>query len=136
MIKKCRIYTRTAIADQDISAELKNAEDFLAAQPNTWISTHYHDNGYSGLNLVRPSIIRLMNDIREGKIDAVVVTGIDRISRNVADFCEFAAFLNEYNVQLVTIRHGIIEETPVGNLLLTLLAAFAQYQDSLERDAA
>lgn len=136
MIKKCGIYTRTALADQDVTAELKNAEDFLAAQSDTWIAKHYHDNGYSGLNLVRPSILRLLDDIRAGKIDAIVVTGIDRISRNVADFCEFAAILNEHNVQLVTLRHGFIEASPAGNLLLMMLAAFAQYQDSLEREAA
>ena len=136
MIKKCAIYTRSAIQDVDISEELKCAEAYLEGQPDTWIPKHYHDNGYSGLNLVRPSIIRLMNDIRDGKIDAVVVTGVDRISRNAADFCEFAAIMNEYNVQLITLRHGTIEASPAGNLLLMMLAAFAQYQDSLEREAA
>ncbi len=136
MIRKCAIYTRTALADEDISAELKAAEDYLETQPDTWIAKHYHDNGYSGSNLVRPSIIRLMNDIREGKIEAVVVRGIDRISRNAADFCEFAAFMNEHNVQLISLRHGSIEASPAGNFLLMMLAAFAQYQEELENEAA
>ena len=136
MIKKCAIYTRTAIKDQDISADLKAAETYIETLPDTWIAKHYHDNGYSGLNLVRPSILRLLDDIRAGKIDAVVVTGIDRISRNVADFCEFAAIMNEHNVQLITLHHGLIEASPAGTLLLGLLAAFAQYQDSLDREAA
>ncbi len=136
MIKKCGLYTRTAIKDQDISAALKAAETFLEAQPDTWIAKHYHDNGYSGSNLVRPSIIRLMDDIREGKIDAVIVTGIDQISRNAADFCEFAAILNEHNVQLITLKHGLSEASPAGNLLLMMLAAFAQYQEELEQEAA
>ncbi len=136
MIKKCAIYTRTAIKDQDVSADLKAAEDFLLTQQDTWVSKHYHDNGYMDSNLVRPSIIRLMNDIRDGKIDAVIVRGVDQISRSAADFCEFAAIMNDHNVQLVTLRHGFVEASPAGTLLLSLLAAFAQYQDSLDREAA
>ncbi len=136
MIKKCAIYTRTAIQDQDVSADLKAAEDFILAQQDTWIPKHYHDNGYMGSNLVRPAIMRLLNDIREGNIDAVIVRGVDQISRSAADFCEFAAIMNEHNVQLVTLRHGFIEASPAGTLLLGLLSAFAQYQDSLDCEAA
>ncbi len=136
MIKQCAIYTRTAIKDQDVGADLRAAENFIEAQPDAWVFRHYHDNGYSGRNMVRPAILRLMRDIRAGRIDAVIVMGVDRISCDAADFCEFAALMNEHNVRLVTLRHGVVGASSTGNLLLTLLAAFAQYQDSLEREVA
>lgn len=132
MITRCGIYTRTAIQDQDISAALKNAERFIEAQENAWVATHYHDNGYSGANMVRPALLRLIRDIEAGKIQAVLVDDICVLTRNHADMIDLAKLMALHNVRLITLKHGGDFENPVGRLLLQILISFAEYERQLE----
>lgn len=90
----------------------------------------YEDEGFTGYNTNRPGFKNMMEDIRNNKIQALVFYRLDRISRNVSDFCNLLNELNIYNVKLVSATENIETITPMGKAMLMISSVFAQ----LERD--
>ena len=66
----------------------------------TLLTEHYDDGGHSGGPLERPALQQLLNDVRSGKIDVVVVYKIDRLTRSLADFAKIVDVLNEAEASL------------------------------------
>ena len=93
--KRCAVYTRKS-TDEGLDQEYNSLEAqrdaglaFIASQRHEgWIAVGdgYDDGGYSGGNMDRPALRRLMVDIEAGKIDTVVVYKIDRLTRSLPDF--------------------------------------------------
>jgi len=92
---RCAIYTRKSTEeglDQDfnsLDAQREAAEAYIHSQAHagwTALPTRYDDGGYSGSNLERPALQRLVADIRAGKIDCVLSHRVDRLSRSLLDF--------------------------------------------------
>ena len=88
---RCAIYTRGSTEqglDQDfnsLDAQRESAEAFVASQRHEgWqvLPERYDDGGYTGGNMDRPALKRLMADIEAGKVDVVVVYKIDRLTRS------------------------------------------------------
>ena len=52
------------------------------------LSAKYDDGGFSGGNMARPGLKKLMDDIAAGKVDTVVVYKVDRLTRSLADFAK------------------------------------------------
>ena len=87
---RCAIYTRKSTnegLDKDfntLDAQRESAEAFISSQKNEgWvcIPTLYDDGGFTGGNMERPALRRLMADIEAGKVDCVIVYKVDRLSR-------------------------------------------------------
>ena len=87
--KRCAVYTRKSHEDgleQDfnsLDAQRDAAVNYIASQKsNGWqlINESYDDGGFSGGNTNRPALQRLLQDVRSGKVDIVVVYKIDRLS--------------------------------------------------------
>ena len=55
----------------------------------------YSDEGYTGANTDRPGLKRLLEDVGDGLVDALIVYQLDRLSRNVKDFANIYASLEE-----------------------------------------
>ena len=70
----------------------------------------------------------LKDEIKKGKIDIVMATGLDRFGRNVIRFLEFFKFLRKHNVDLVVTHYQIDTSTPIGELVITILMALAEMQ--------
>lgn len=90
----------------------------------------YQDEGFTGYNTNRPQFKRMMADIREKKIRTVIVYRLDRISRNVSDFCDLKDEFNKYNVGFMSVTENFDTTTPMGVAMLMITSVFAQ----LERD--
>jgi len=84
------------------------------------------DEGFSGRNVNRPSYKQLMNDVRGGLLDVVMVYKLDRISRNVQDFSNTFAVFQEHGVNFVSVKESFDTSTPIGRTVMYILAAFAQ----------
>lgn len=72
-----------------LDAQRESAEDYIRAQQHEgWValSERYDDGAYSGATLERPALRRLMDDVRSGRVDSIVVYKIDRLSRSLLDF--------------------------------------------------
>lgn len=90
----------------------------------------YEDEGYTGANTKRPEFQKMLKDIKAKKIKTVICYRLDRISRNVMDFCNLKDELSDYNVSFISIREDFDTSTPMGSAMLLITSVFAQ----LERD--
>ena len=89
----------------------------------------YELRGISGKNSVRSQEFqRLFDDIRAGRVNAVLVTALDRICRSVTDFLAFFEFLNQHGVEFVSLREQFDTTSPHGKLLATMLMALAEFE--------
>ena len=97
---RCAIYTRKSHAeglDQDfnsLDAQREAAENYIASQKHEgWVALphRYDDGGISGATMDRPALKRLLTDVDSGRVDAILVYKLDRLSRSLLDFLKIAA---------------------------------------------
>jgi len=133
----CAIYTRkstTERLDQDFSSldnQRESAENYIKSQQHegwTTSSELYDDGGFTGANIERPALQKLLNDIKAGKINCVVVYKVDRLSRSLLDFSQLLEFFDKNNVVFVSITQHFNTNTSMGRLTLNILLSFAQFE--------
>lgn len=90
---------------------------------------YYIDGGYSGKDLNRPAIKKLIEDCKNHKIDAVFVFKLDRISRSQRDTLYLIEeVFNKYNVSFISMRENFDTSTPFGKAMIGVLSVFAQLE--------
>lgn len=90
---------------------------------------YYIDGGFSGSNLNRPQIQRLIRDAEEGRLSHVIVYKLDRLSRSQKDTLYLIEdVLNPHGVAFVSLNESMDTGTPMGRLMLGILSAFAQLE--------
>ena len=88
----------------------------------------YSDEGFTGANTNRPGLKRLMDDVKNGLIDMLVVYQLDRLSRDVRDFANIYAILEERDVMFVSLKENIDTTTPIGKAMMYVTMVFAQME--------
>src|SRR5215211_696417 len=128
------IYARVSSEEQvdgfSLDAQRRAVVDFCAARE--WrVVEEYVDEGKSarGDDLSkRPAFQRMMADAAAGHLDVVVVHKLDRFSRNIRVTFEQFQILNRHRVLFASVgEQGFDFTTPMGQVILSVLAAFAQY---------
>lgn len=93
-----------------------------------WIyAGSYEDPGRSGKTIYRPAFQQMLEDAKAGAFDVIVVHKIDRFSRSLTDFLLVLRQLKECNVRFVSVTEDIDFTTPIGELILVVLAWLAQW---------
>ena len=135
--KRCAIYCRVSSDERldqsfnSIDAQREAGVSFVVSQKDEgWelAPDFYEDPGFSGGNMERPGLQRLLKDIQAGKIDIVVVYKIDRLSRSLADFSKMVEVFDHYNVSFSSVTQQINSATSMGRLMLNVLLSFAQFE--------
>ncbi len=134
---RCAVYTRKS-TDEGLDAEYTSIDAqrdagaaFIASRRmEGWIPVagDYDDGGFSGGTLLRPALQRLMEDIRAGQIDIVVVYKIDRLTRSLADFAKMVEIFDQHGVSFSAVTQQINSATSMGRLMLNVLLSFAQFE--------
>lgn len=89
----------------------------------------YEDGGQSGGKLDRPALQEMLDDIDAGKIQAVVVFKLDRLSRSVRDTVELIEDrFKPLNIELFSVSESLDLNSPTGQLMVNILSSFAQYE--------
>ena len=88
----------------------------------------YSDEGLSGANTDRPGLKRLLSDVEDGHIDALIVYQLDRLSRDVKDFANIYCKLEEKGVMFISLKESIDTNTPIGKAMMFITATFAQME--------
>ncbi|MGZ3797904.1 MAG: recombinase family protein, partial [Pseudobdellovibrionaceae bacterium] len=99
----------------------------------------YCDEGKSAKNMKgRPEFLRMLSDIKSGRIDLIVATELSRLNRNIKDFCEVWDLLKKHKASFVTLRENFDTTTASGEMMVFNLINFAQYErmQTSERIAA
>ncbi len=135
------LYARVSTDEQfeeghSIDAQLR-VERELCARKRWTIAVEYVDAGISGRTLNRPQFQALLRDAREGRIDVIIVHKLDRLSRSLFDTLAVLSELSNHGVSFCSATEDFDFTTPIGKVLLALLAAFAQYfVDNLRQETA
>jgi len=136
-VVRCAIYTRKSTEEglqQDfntLDAQRESGEAYIAAQKHEgWVCLpdSYDDGGFTGGNLDRPAVQRLMKDIEAGKVECVVVYKVDRLSRSLMDFARIMAAFDKHQVSFVSVTQAFNTTHSMGRLTLNILLSFAQFE--------
>ena len=89
----------------------------------------YVDEGISGKNIIdRPEINRLIKDIKDGKVNNVLVFKVDRLTRSIKNLMELVETFDEYNCAFNSLTESIDTETPSGRMFLKIIGIFAEFE--------
>jgi len=134
---RCAVYTRKSSEEgleqefNSLDAQREACEAYIASQKaEGWVLVRdrYDDGGFSGGNLKRPALRKLLADIEAGLIDVVVVYKIDRLSRSLMDFSKLVEVLDRCGVTFVSVTQSFNTTTSMGRLTLNILLSFAQFE--------
>lgn len=134
---RCAIYTRKSTEeglDQDfnsLDAQYESCAAYIASQASLgWqlAPGRYDDGGISGGTMERPALQRLLNDLRERRIDVVVVYKIDRLTRSLSDFARIVDIFDQAQASFVSVTQQFNTTTSMGRLTLNVLLSFAQFE--------
>lgn len=135
--KTCAIYTRKSTDERldmefnTLDAQREACAAYITSQRSEGWATSpelYDDGGYSGGSLERPALGKLLDDIKAGKVDIVVVYKIDRLTRSLADFAKLVEVFDEHSVTFVSVTQSFNTTTSMGRLTLNVLLSFAQFE--------
>ena len=136
-VRRCAVYTRKSSEEgleQDFNslhAQREACEAFIRSQQGEgWrlVKTAYDDGGLSGGTMDRPALQRLLDDIRHGLIDVIVVYKVDRLTRSLADFAKMVEIFDAQGVSFVAVTQQFNTTTSMGRLTLNVLLSFAQFE--------
>jgi site-specific DNA recombinase len=137
---RCGIYTRKSTEEgleqefNSLAAQREAAEAFILSQRREgWVALPepYDDGGFSGANMDRPALRRLLHAIEAGELDCVVVYKVDRLSRSLLDFTRMLSVLEKHKVSFVAVTQQFNTSTSLGRLTLNILLSFAQFEREL-----
>lgn len=123
--RRCAIYTRKSSEEgldqsfNSLDAQRAGGEAFILSQQGegwTCLADRYDDGAYSGGNMERPALKRLLADIAAGKIDIVVVYKTDRLTRSIRDFSKIMEIFDAHEVSLVAVTQSFNTSTSMGRL--------------------
>jgi site-specific DNA recombinase len=136
-VVRCAIYTRKSTEEglnqefNSLDAQREAAQAFIKSQASDgWIClpSEYDDGGFTGANLERPALKRLLADIEAGKIDCVVTYKVDRLSRSLLDFARLMEVFEKKQVAFVSVTQQFNSASSMGRLVLNVLLSFAQFE--------
>ncbi len=134
---RCAIYTRKSTDEgleqefNSLDAQRMAGENYIASQTGEgWVCLpeQYNDGGYTGGNMERPALKRLMADAEAGKLDCIVVYKVDRLSRSLMDFAKILGVLEKKEVSFVSVTQHFNTTNSMGRLTLNILLSFAQFE--------
>ncbi len=135
--KRCAIYTRKSSEEgleqnfNSLHAQRQACEAFIKSQAGEgWrmVKTAFDDGGYSGATMDRPALKTLLAQIKEKRIDVVVVYKVDRLTRSLADFAKIVEIFDAEGVSIVAVTQQFNTTTSLGRLTLNVLLSFAQFE--------
>lgn len=132
----CAVYVRKS-TEKGLELEfnsLHNQEEscrsyILSQAFNNWeYYKTYTDGGISGGTMERPALKQMLEDIRKGLIQTVLVYKVDRLSRSIMDFHNMMKEFDKYGCSFVSITQAFDTSTSMGKLTLNMLLSFAQFE--------
>jgi DNA invertase Pin-like site-specific DNA recombinase len=135
--RRCAIYTRKSSEEgleqafNSLDAQREACEAYIRSQKHEgWsrLAARYDDGGLSGGTLERPALQQLLADIRDGKVDLIVVYKVDRLTRPLAHFAKIVEILDAHGVSFVSVSQQFNPATSMGRLTLNMLLSFAQFE--------
>jgi len=134
---RCAIYTRKSTEEgleqafNSLDAQREACAAYVLSQQHegwTLLPEVYDDGGFSGGNMDRPGLTRLLGDVEAGRVNVIVVYKVDRLTRSLADFAKIVEVLDGRGASFVSVTQAFNTTTSMGRLTLNVLLSFAQFE--------
>ncbi len=130
---KVAVYARVSTDGQSPEAQLRDLREYV--RNRGWEQVvEFIDVGESGSKDVRPAWSELWTQLRQRKINVLVVSAIDRIGRSLPHLVKILGAIEEQGVTLVSLRECVDLSTAQGRMLAGLFSVLADYELSLIRE--
>ena len=137
--KACGLYLRVSterqaqIKEGSLDTQLGTLKKFCEIKSShgteEWeVAEVYREEGKSGKNTDRPEYQKMIQDIKQGKLNVILCTKIDRIHRSLMDFYRLHELLEKHNVAFVSLNENWDTSTPMGRFGLKLTLAVAELE--------
>lgn len=128
--KRCGIFLRVSTDEQryngfSIDHQLRNLQEYADKYEYDVIDV-YNDAGYSGKDLMRPNMQRLLNDIKSNKLDVLLAIKVDRLTRNGFDGYWLLNYCEEYKVKIELSLEPYDVSTANGEMIFGMNLIFGQ----------
>ena len=133
----CAVYTRVSTDNQaevefnSCKAQEEKIISFIKSQENMEVLKVYSDPGFTGANINRPALTKMVQDIKQNKINLVISYKIDRLTRSPKDFYQLIELFEKYNVDFISVTERFDTSTPSGRLLRNIMLTFSQFEREL-----
>jgi DNA invertase Pin-like site-specific DNA recombinase len=128
---RAAIYTRVSLNSQDTTAQREELTQYV--QRRGWEPRYYTDEGQSGAKESRPGLYAMLRDVRQRKIDVVVIWALDRLARSLKQLLNLLEELRQLGVDFVSYKQQLDTSSPAGRLMYQVLGAFAEFERELLR---
>lgn len=130
----CRVSSGKDAMLHSLSAQVSRYSEFIQRRPGWAYAGVYADEALTGTKDNRPEFQRLLADCRAGRIDRVLTKSISRFARNTVTLLETVRELKELGVAVYFEEQNIDSLSGDGELMLTILASFAQEESKSVSD--
>src|SRR5258707_14933376 len=129
-VVRCAIYTRKSTEEgleqefNSLDAQREAAEAYVKSQAHEgWICLpdRYDDGGFTGGNLDRPAVRRVLADIEQGRVDAVITYKVERLRRSLLDFSTMMEVFDRHRVSFVSVNQQLYTASSMGRFVLNML---------------
>ena len=136
-LQRCAVYTRKSTEDgleqefNSLDAQYEACTAYALGQRHEgWVlvKDRYDDGGFSGGNMERPGLKRLLADVEAGKVNIILLYKIDRLTRSLTDFSKIVEVLDGAGASFVSITQSFNTTTSMGRLTLNMLLSFAEFE--------
>ena len=127
---KVGLYARVSKQDQNLQTQLVALKDYCQRN-NYEIVEQYLDNGISGATDNRPAFNQMLENIRTGKINCVLVYKLDRIGRSLQHLLNLFEEFKNLGIEFISLTQNINTNTPEGKMFLRMLMVLAEYEREL-----
>ena len=129
---KTAVYARVSTEEQaregySIRAQIDKLKSYIQIKDWEFYKV-YSDEGISGKNIEdRPAINELINDIKAGNVNNVLVYKIDRLTRSTKDLIELTTIFKDYNCAFSSVTESIDTGSASGRMFLKIIGIFAEF---------
>jgi site-specific DNA recombinase len=137
-MKAC-VYTRVSTnsqADEGFSLAAQYDQLIKFVELQGWdLVRVYTDPGVSAKDLNRPGVQQMINDMKEGKFETLIIHKLDRLTRNISDLYDLVDLVIAKNIKLISLSENIDTSTPMGRMFIYMLGILAQmFRENLSEE--
>lgn len=122
----CRVSTEAEEQENSLENQIEHYKRMIQNNPDYKFVNVYYDFGISGFKEKRPGFQQMLQDARDGKIDLIITKSVSRFARNTYTVLNAARELKQNGIGIFFELQNINTLTESGELMLTVLSAFAQ----------